>query len=42
MSEDDQYRLLASDGLLVKYPVLEGEGFVLVGFRREEREARVK
>lgn len=32
MSEDEQYHLLASDGMLVKRPLLIGDGFVLVGF----------
>ncbi|OJU17228.1 MAG: ArsC family transcriptional regulator [Clostridiales bacterium 43-6] len=34
MSEDEQFRLLASDGMLVKRPILVGEGFVLVGFKQ--------
>jgi len=36
MSEDEQYSLLASDGMLVKRPVLIGDGFVLVGFNEAE------
>ena len=36
MSEEEQYRLLASDGMLVKRPLLVGEGFVLVGFKEAE------
>ncbi len=36
MPEDEQFALLASDGMLVKRPVLVGEGFVLVGFREAE------
>ncbi len=35
MSEEEQYRLLASDGMLVKRPILAGDGFVLVGFKAE-------
>ena len=38
MSEDEQFRLLASDGMLVKRPILVGEDFVLVGFREAEWE----
>jgi len=34
MSEDEQFALLASDGMLVKRPILVGEGFVLVGFQQ--------
>ena len=33
MSEEEQYQLLASDGMLVKRPLVAGEDFVLVGFR---------
>ena len=36
MSEDEQLALLASDGMLVKRPLLIGEGFVLVGFKEAE------
>ena len=40
MSEEEQIALLASDGMLVKRPILVGDGFVLVGFRAAEWEAR--
>ena len=33
MSEEEQIALLASDGMLVKRPLLIGEDFVLVGFK---------
>ena len=36
MSEDEQFALLASDGMLVKRPLLVGDGFVLTGFREDE------
>ena len=36
MSEEEQLSLLASDGMLVKRPLLVGEDFVLTGFREEE------
>ena len=36
MSEDEQLRLLASDGMLVKRPLLVGDNFVLPGFREAE------
>ena len=36
MSEDEQYALLATDGMLVKRPLLIGDGFVLTGFKEEE------
>lgn len=36
MSEDEQLALLASDGMLVKRPILVGDDFVLVGFRESE------
>mgnify|MGYP003881312047 CR=1 FL=1 len=36
MSESEQCTLLASDGMLVKRPILVGEDFVLVGFNEAE------
>ncbi len=36
MTEEDQLALLASDGMLVRRPLVIGEGFVLVGFREKE------
>ena len=36
MSEDEQLALLATDGMLVKRPLLVGEDFVLTGFKVEE------
>lgn len=36
MSEEEQLELLAADGMLVKRPLLVGEGIVLVGFKEEE------
>lgn len=36
MSEEEQYTLLASDGMLVKRPILVGKDFVLVGFKEQE------
>ena len=39
MSEEKQLALLASDGMLVKRPILVGEGFVRVGFREQDWEA---
>ena len=36
MSEEEQYALLATDGMLVKRPILVGEDFVLTGFREAE------
>ncbi len=42
MSEDEQFALLASDGMLVKRPLLVGEDFVLAGFKEAEWEERLK
>ncbi|MBE6939311.1 MAG: arsenate reductase family protein [Ruminococcaceae bacterium] len=39
MTEEEQLRLLATDGMLVKRPLLIGEQFVLTGFREKEWEA---
>lgn len=36
MSEDDMFRLLASDGMLVKRPLLITEDKVLTGFKEAE------
>lgn len=36
MSEDEQLELLASDGMLVKRPIIETEDRVLVGFKASE------
>ena len=36
MSEDEMLTLLSSDGMLVKRPILVGDGFVLVGFKEAE------
>ena len=38
MSEEEQYRLLATDGMLVKRPVIVIEDKVLTGFREKEWE----
>ncbi len=41
MSEEEQLDLLATDGMLVKRPLLVGDDFVLVGFREKEWEERL-
>ena len=41
MSEEEQLRLLASDGMLVKRPILVTENRVLTGFKAEEWEKAV-
>ena len=41
MSEDEQLRLLASDGMLVKRPLVIGDDFVLTGFREKEWEEKL-
>ena len=42
MSEEEQLALLATDGMLVKRPILVGDDYVLVGFRQEEWEEKVR
>ncbi|MGN1234515.1 MAG: arsenate reductase family protein [Christensenellaceae bacterium] len=42
MSEEEQIALLATDGLLVKRPILVADDFVLVGFRESEWADRLK
>ncbi|MBQ9149162.1 MAG: arsenate reductase family protein [Oscillospiraceae bacterium] len=41
MTEDEQLRLLATDGMLVKRPIVVGDGFVLTGFREMEWEEKI-
>lgn len=41
MSDEEKYALLATDGMLVKRPILVGEDFVLTGFREKEWEEKV-
>ena len=36
MTEDEMLALLATDGMLVKRPILVGDEFVLVGFKEKE------
>ena len=39
MTDEEQYALLSTDGMLVKRPILVSDTFVLVGFKEEEWEA---
>ena len=41
MSEDEMLKLLATDGMLVKRPLLIGDDFVLVGFKKTEWEEQI-
>ena len=41
MSEEEQFQLLITDGMLVKRPLLVGDDFVLVGFKENEWEERL-
>ena len=42
MSEEDQLKLLATDGMLVKRPLMIGKDFVLVGFKESEWSEKLK
>ncbi len=42
MSEKEIFALLASDGMLVKRPLVIGDDFVLLGFREDEWAANIK
>ena len=42
MSEDEMLKHLATDGMLVKRPLLVGDDFVLVGFKEAEWESHLK
>jgi arsenate reductase len=41
MTKDECLKLLATDGMLVKRPLLVGDDFVLVGFKEQEWEERL-
>ncbi|WP_305513546.1 MULTISPECIES: arsenate reductase family protein [unclassified Methanobrevibacter] len=41
MSEQEQFDLLATDGMLVKRPIIVGDDFVLVGFKVKEWEEKL-
>ena len=41
MSEDEQLKLLATDGMLVKRPLVIGDDFVLTGFKEKECEDKI-
>jgi len=42
MSEEEQLELLATDGMLVKRPILVKDNLVLVGFKEEEWKEKVQ
>ena len=41
ITEDDQLKLLATDGMLVKRPLVIGDNFVLTGFKEKEWEEKL-
>ena len=41
MTEDEMLNLLATDGMLVKRPLIVGDDFVLVGFKETEWNTRL-
>ena len=41
MSEQEQFDVLATDGMLVKRPIVVGDDFVLVGFKVKEWEEKL-
>lgn len=42
MTEEEQIALLATDGMLVKRPLLVGDDYVLTGFRQAEWDEKLK
>lgn len=42
MSEEEQLDLLASNGMVLKRPLFIGKDFILVGFKEEEWEEKLK
>ena len=41
MSDEEMYDLLATDGMMVKRPIIVGDDFVLVGFKEGEWEEKL-
>ena len=41
MTEEEQIALMATDGMLVKRPILVDDGLVLVGFRQKDWEEKL-
>ncbi len=41
MSETEQYALLATDGMLVKRPLMIADDFILIGFKEKDWEDRL-
>ena len=42
MTEEEQYDLLATDGMLVKRPIIVGENFAIPGFKEQTWEEVLK
>ena len=42
MTEEEQLKLLAINGMLVKRPLVVGEDFLLTGFKEKEWEEKIK
>lgn len=42
MTEDEMLQLLATDGMLVKRPLLVGDDFVLTGFKETDWNSRIR
>ena len=41
MTEDEMFALLSTNGMMVKRPIVVGDGFVLVGFKEADWAARL-
>ena len=42
MSDEEQYELLSTDGMLVKRPMVIGHDFVLVGFKENDWKEKLR
>ncbi len=42
MTEEEQIRLLATDGMLVKRPIIVSDSFILTGFKEKDWEEKIK
>lgn len=42
LTDKEQIKLLSNNGMLIKRPILVGNGVILIGFRKEEWEEKLK
>ena len=42
MTQEEKIKLLASDGMLVKRPIIVSDNYILVGFKEEQWKEHIK